>query len=272
MENYIQSMCAEAISRKWRVACIIARGNAGLKLLTWKPYNGAFTYDFKNVLAALKERYPNAPLMAAGYSLGANVVAKYCGEVKDSLLTGACSVSNPLDFYKSTFSMQSSFIGRHIFSSIMLYGLKRMINKNRDMLMKAPHADKIDFDLVNKIQDIYVFDDNVTCKLFEFPNAKAYYDSCSSLPYLRHITTPFLLISADDDEVSNTIPKDKLPEICTESSYVSAVLTRNGGHVGWLEVRNPLNPLSYFTFQNSWSDRAVGDFLEECLKKGKNSK
>ena len=77
MENYIQSMCAEATKRGWRSACIIARGNAGLKLKTWRPYNAGFTLDFQEVTEELKRRYPKAKIVACGYSLGANVITKY---------------------------------------------------------------------------------------------------------------------------------------------------------------------------------------------------
>lgn len=70
-------MCAEATKRGWRSACIIARGNAGLKLKTWRPYNAGFTLDFQEVTEELKRRYPKAKIVACGYSLGANVITKY---------------------------------------------------------------------------------------------------------------------------------------------------------------------------------------------------
>lgn len=43
------------------------------------------------------------------------------GSVCRSTLVGGCAVSNPLDLRRSTEGMKNSFLGRHIFSAIMIY-------------------------------------------------------------------------------------------------------------------------------------------------------
>lgn len=84
-----------------------------------------------------------------------------------------------------------------------------------------------------QIKDIAVFDDTLTCKIFGYETSREYYDACSSAPYLRTVKTPLLLVCSEDDEVTNTMPIDLVPKECKENPYVAAVVTRNGGHVGY---------------------------------------
>ena len=81
----------------FRVAGYLMRGCGGLPLTSRRGYSAADTPDLAEALAAIKERFPSAPIVAAGFSLGANLLVKYLGEQgsNEKFLTAAASISNP---------------------------------------------------------------------------------------------------------------------------------------------------------------------------------
>jgi predicted alpha/beta-fold hydrolase len=53
---------------------------AGLPLTSARCYSAAFTDDCHLGIEQVQERFPRAPLFAAGYSLGALILTKYLAE------------------------------------------------------------------------------------------------------------------------------------------------------------------------------------------------
>ena len=50
-------------------------------------YSASFTGDMRMVVEYVRKARPNSPLLAAGWSLGANIMMRYLGEqVRDGLL------------------------------------------------------------------------------------------------------------------------------------------------------------------------------------------
>eukprot|EP01107_Rhizomastix_libera_P013056 TRINITY_DN3468_c0_g1_i1.p1 TRINITY_DN3468_c0_g1~~TRINITY_DN3468_c0_g1_i1.p1 ORF type:complete len:394 (+),score=94.13 TRINITY_DN3468_c0_g1_i1:36-1217(+) len=262
MESYIRGMVRECRSRGWRPVVLIARGVAGLALKTWRSYNSGFTTDLRNAVSLIHQRYPSAPLLAIGYSLGANILTKFCREEKENcLLNAAVSVSSPLDLTKSQNSMHSGSIGR-LFSSFMLKGLKRMVTKNVTMFKTAPHSQSIDFESIPKMKTTLEFDNKISSKLFEMKDAYDYYEKCSSAPYVADITIPFLFLAARDDVVSADQPDNFLVPIAKQKKNISLIITNKGGHIGWF-VLDPRHPLS---FNNVWCDKTAADYMSDVLE------
>jgi hypothetical protein len=126
-EDYVRSLVAElarpqpgdaAKAAPFRCVVFNARGCADAPLRSPRLYSAAATDDLRRVLdhvaatlgaAAAAARMPAPYLLAAGFSLGANVLVKYLGEEGDGppgappaparpqLLLGAASVGNPWD-------------------------------------------------------------------------------------------------------------------------------------------------------------------------------
>ena len=79
-ENYIR-LVLEAIAARnetWGACVVNSRGCAGSKLTTGFLYNGRSTWDLRQVVNWLKEKFPNRPLFGAGFSIGANVLTNVC--------------------------------------------------------------------------------------------------------------------------------------------------------------------------------------------------
>jgi predicted alpha/beta-fold hydrolase len=80
----------------WRVAAYLMRGCGSLRLTSTRGYSAADPEDLAAALQAVKERYPEAPIAAAGFSLGGNLLVKYLAFAgANTPLTAAASISNP---------------------------------------------------------------------------------------------------------------------------------------------------------------------------------
>ena len=67
-----------------------------MELTTPRGYSAADTADLHQALARLRSRYPRASIVAAGFSLGGNLLTKYLGEYgRNTPLAAGVSVSNP---------------------------------------------------------------------------------------------------------------------------------------------------------------------------------
>ena len=61
-------------------AAILPINNAGLPLTNSRTYYAAFTDDAHFAVEEIQRRFPDAPLFAAGYSLGSLILTKYLAE------------------------------------------------------------------------------------------------------------------------------------------------------------------------------------------------
>jgi predicted alpha/beta-fold hydrolase len=96
------------------------------------------------------------------------------------------------------------------------------------------------------------FDDRYTAPMHGFRDAAEYWERSSSRQFLPGIAVPTLLLSARNDPF---LTPECFPETEAEKSsclYLEA--PESGGHVGFLDLRNGLQP---------WSERRVTEFLAE---------
>lgn len=62
----------------------LCRGCGGLKLESSRPYSQLDTDDVQTAIAGLRNMYPDAPILLAGFSLGAMLVTKYLAEARST--------------------------------------------------------------------------------------------------------------------------------------------------------------------------------------------
>jgi len=64
---------------------------AGVPLTSPQLYSSCHTDDLRQALVYISHRYPQAPLLGVGFSLGANVLTRYVAEEgEDCRLVSAC--------------------------------------------------------------------------------------------------------------------------------------------------------------------------------------
>ncbi|HEY1773501.1 MAG TPA: hydrolase [Gammaproteobacteria bacterium] len=231
LEGSIRSRYACNIMRQihamgFRGAFPYFRGCSGVPNRLPIGYHSGFTQDLEYFTGLLKQREPNTPLAAVGYSLGGNVLLKWLGESPnaDRLTTGV-AVSVPFDL-----AVCSEAIGKGLSKFYMweLMGRMKRSAQHKFQRVKAP----IKLPNISALRTFRQFDDAMTAPLHGYKDADDYYKRASSKPFLKHIKVPTLVVhSADDPFMTPAV----LPQVDELSPAVTFELTQNGGHVGFVD-------------------------------------
>lgn len=218
--------------KAFRAGCNVIRVNyrtcGGTEQLTDTIYHGGLTTDLRAVITELRERDRLSQLFIAGFSLGGNMVLKLAGEYGDDPppeIKGLAVVSASIDMRASlnllmkprNWIYQRNFLGRL---------------KDRIKLKASLFPDRYDVTGIEEIRTIEQFDDRYVAPAFGFADANDYYAKASSLPHLKRIRIPTLIIHAKDDPF---IPFEPLRDYELASNpNVLLIGTERGGHVAFI--------------------------------------
>ncbi len=234
-------------------ACLLMhfRGCHGEANKLPRAYHSGDTADVGCVINMLQHRFPGTPLAAIGFSLGGNVLMKYCGEQAEHCpLQAAVAVSAPLQLSASADRINQGF--SLIYQRYLLGRLKgtmqRKLQKHQPFPLPLSTAD------IQNLRTIRQFDDVLTAPLHGFVDAEDYYAKASAKPYLSRITKPCLLIHAKDDPflAPSVIPNQPQPPL-------QLLLSNHGGHVGFISGGTPWRPVY-------WLDLIIPAFLQQHLR------
>ncbi|KAF5358586.1 hypothetical protein D9758_007712 [Tetrapyrgos nigripes] len=265
-EAYIRSILTSACRPTsegglgYRAVVVNFRGCAGIPLTSKQLYSAGYTDDIRVALMHIVKRYPKAPLLGMGFSLGANVLVRYLAEEGDkSRLVSGCALGCPWDVAKNNDALEESFLGRNVYSKGMASNLIRILNNHASRLRSPPPQspsapptpvkpnpvhDAVVLEALNKALSLRSptleqFDDAFTSKAGGAPpvlplaSSKEYYAWASSHYVLPKVKRPLLVINANDDPVVKYVPTR--PEEVENNSTI-VVITHGGGHLGWFEV------------------------------------
>ena len=213
-------------------------------------YHAGDTGDLAHVLDYLAERWPDAPLAAVGFSLGANVLLKYLGERgEESRIRAAAAVSIPFDLAAGAKLLEESWAGR-MYIRIFLKSLKAKYRQKQALI-----GDACDTERVLSSRTFFDFDDAATARLHGFSGVDEYYGTSSSRNFIASIRVPTLLLHAEDDPF---VPPSAIPRAAIAANpWLTAAITKDGGHVGFIGG-TPLRP----TF---WAETEAARFLAQQL-------
>ncbi|MBV5319301.1 MAG: hydrolase [Desulfobulbaceae bacterium] len=193
-----------------------------------RSYHSGASEDLAEVLASL--RASGRPIAAAvGFSLGGNLLLKYLGEAGASaLLQAAAAISVPFVLADAARRLEQgpSRIYQH-------YLLTRLKHSYRHKFSTKPSPLQID---LNRIRTLWDYDQEVTAPLNGFAGADDYYARCSSMGYLKNITTPTLILHAQDDPF---MYRHDIPSPHQVGPGVRLAIQAHGGHVGFIDGRLP---------------------------------
>jgi len=105
-EAYVRNIIAPATAPVeegglgYRAVVVNSRGCAGVPLTSPQFYGLSHTDDFRQAIYYIAQKYPNAPLLGIGFSLGANILTRYVAEEGESCRL--VSSSQPWDLVKTT--------------------------------------------------------------------------------------------------------------------------------------------------------------------------
>lgn len=160
-----------------------------------------------------------------GFSLGGNMTLKYLGEQKEPRIKKAVAFSVPMDLHTSC--LQISQRSNWVYSKRFLDNLKRKI------IRKASLMPGLDTRGIESIRTLIAFDDRYTAPLHGFENAVDYYTKCSSIHFLKDISTPVLLVNALNDPFlsEECYPYEQL----RGHRHITFETPVFGGHVGFTQ-------------------------------------
>jgi uncharacterized protein len=246
--TYVLESCRLAAAAGMRPVAMNLRSCSGEPNLTPRLYHAGETGDPALVLDLLAERWPGAPVVAIGFSLGGNQLLKYLGERgSDARIRAAATVSVPFDLGLGADKLAASPVGR----LYALHFVRRLQAKYRAKLELV--GERVDPERVLAARGFRDFDEAVTARLHGFDGAADYYARCSARRFVHAIRVPTLLIQAMDDPFVDArgIP---LAEI-EANRWIQTAFTERGGHVGFIEGGG-LRP-------RFWAEREAVRFLVE---------
>ena len=253
--RYVKSLMQYLSKQGVRAVLMHFRGCSGEPNRTPRSYHSGLTTDLKFLIDTVKERYPDVPLAAAGYSLGGNALLKFLATHQYNPLDFAVSVSPPLVLAEGAKRLDHGF--SRIYQQRLLEMMKQAL-RDKHALYPEFKLDELDFENQTNFTG---FDDAVTAPLHGFKSVWDYYEKASTLNDLININTPtHILWSRDDPFFSEAcIPEDK-----QLAESVDFELTEHGGHVAFISGAIPL-------IGKSWLCERVGSLLLERLQKTKNA-
>lgn len=75
-DSYVRYAALDAAKAGFRAVVFNHKGGEGLPVTVPELYSASHTDDIRFAIAHIKQLYPKAPMMAVGWSLGANVLLR----------------------------------------------------------------------------------------------------------------------------------------------------------------------------------------------------
>jgi len=227
--HYANTLARAASENGWHAVVMNFRSCSGRLNLKPRLYHSGETGDAKYLLEQLKLQYPSAPLYAAGFSLGGNMLLKMAGELGSDLKFDAIvSVCAPIKLEES-----ARYMIKGLSRFYQLYLLRALKRKVLDKFKLHDYNAMINLDkqAIIHCQDILEFDDLFTSRIHGFKDAKDYYEKSSAFPYIMEITKPCLILHTLDDPIA---PSSILPQSTELPVHIRLEVSKSGGHVGYL--------------------------------------
>ena len=197
--------------------------------------------DFVRIAARAKVLGCPALFWFTGFSLGGQLAlwgVKAAQELEKGedlgLLAdigGAAVICPSLDSIRSLAYLVKDHWGKYLEQAIAreLKKLALAIHEN--------HPQAIDPAAIERANSIWGFDHELVIPRLGFPSVEAYYKASSGLHLLPHLQKPTLIIYAADDPMFDPEIVPDLQAACDRNPAIDLVLTRYGGHVGYLSSK-----------------------------------
>jgi predicted alpha/beta-fold hydrolase len=239
--HYLRGLLNLARQQGWAADVLIFRGCSSKMNRAPRLYHSGETSDLDYVVRRLIAENPSQPLVAAGFSLGGNVLLKWLGEQGEftpEQFRAAAAVSVPYDLERGSRHLERPF--SRIYARHFLRTLRR-----KALAKLAQHPGLFDELALRRAATLFVFDDAVTAPMHGFAGARDYYSRASSKQFLSHIRRPTLLLSSLDDPFLPREVLDSVAIMAVDNQCLSVEFHEHGGHVGFVGGRYPWCPEYY---------------------------
>ncbi len=228
------------------------RGAGESRGCTPPMFHSGLTDDVRRAVAWLAARYDRVGM--AGFSLGGQLVLRTLGEWgadAPAEVRVAVTVSAPLDLART--ADFSNTVEASPYRWYVVHGLRTRYAALRGVLPAAIARAGVD-----GVRTIRGYDDRVVAPLHGFTDAADYYARCSAAAVLGEVVVPTVVIHAEDDPLVPVGPVEAAR--ATASARVRFVVTRRGGHVGYLAARCLAGDPDRF-----WAENRIAAILDAVL-------
>lgn len=243
-----QALLSMAAKRGWRGVLMHFRGCGKVPSRHPRGHHAGDTADAYWLMSMLGKRYPHAPKVAVGLSVGGNVLLKLVAEQGgDGLdLSGAIAVSAPLDLASRSDALNIGHARGH---------QRRLLKRMRRKIEAKQALDRFPLGItqqqLERLDTLWAFDNEITAPLYGFSSATDFYRRASAGPLLDRIELPTLILHAEDDPF---VPADIFMRLPLPSANVRIELAKHGGHLGFIEQHKGL--------PRSWMVRRIAAQLD----------
>ena len=230
--HYALALMALLASIGWRGVVPHFRGCSGEPNRLARAYHSGDYAEVGWMLHTIRALAPNAPMFAAGVSLGGSALLNWLGREEHrarDILEAAAAVSTPLDLTAAGIA-----IGQGLNRIYSRHFLSTLVPKALAMARRFPVV--LDAAAIAPCRTMYRFDDVVTAPLHGFGGADDYWMRASSKPWLKGIAVRTLVLNARNDPF---IPAESLPSRAEASAAVTLEQPEDGGHGGFLSPSFP---------------------------------
>ncbi|WP_296658598.1 alpha/beta fold hydrolase [Paraburkholderia sp.] len=250
--HYARTMAAAAAARGWHAVIPHFRSCSGPLNLLPRFYHLADANEVDWMLHRFAALH-RGPLVAAGVSLGANVLLHWLAQQREDasiVVKAVAAVSAPLDVHAGGEMLSHGF--GLIYTRSFLKTLKA---KALQKLEQYPGL--FDANAVLASRTLFEFDNVVTAPLHGFRNADDYWTRATVGPKLSEIAVPTLVLNARNDPF---LPDRALPSPGEVSAAVELEQPAHGGHVGFMT--------GPFPGRSDWLAERVTGYLSRFVAHG----
>lgn len=246
---YVRRVLELGWARQLEVWTVNHRGCGSGRGLARGTYHSGVASDLGAVFALARKLRPQTRLLAVGFSLSANALLLNLGDGHDGphiKPDRAIAVNPPIDLARCSELISAP---RHrVFNSFFVRSCVRSVREREldGLIPSGRYA-------VHARMTLAEFDDVYTAPAGGFADRHDYYARCSAKQVLPRITTPTVIVHAEDDPFIDA-------QDFRSARFGSGIhlhLERHGGHVGYISRDLP---------HRRWLDYALGHYLDELLK------
>lgn len=228
--RYMLGTAAKAMRAGFNTVRLNLRNCGNTEHLTHTLYNSGMSGDVLSVANELFDQDGLRDIFLAGFSMSGNIVLKLAGENGDMIsgrIAGVCAVSPSVDLNACAAAIERR--DNWLYQKSFMRSLHRRIKQKEKLF-----PDLYDATDIRLIRTIREFDERYTAVDGGYANADDYYARASSLPMIKDIRIPTLIVHAQDDPF---IPFDSLrhPSIAA-NQHVVLLAPEHGGHLGFVSA------------------------------------
>lgn len=202
-------------------------------------YHSGRSEDLAAVVREARRRWPQAKLIASGFSMSGNLLLNLLSRHQGADLPDAAFIVNPAMNLLATSERLAIGLNR-LYDSRFVRDLMVLVERKHRSGQSVPLPKK-------RPRTVAEFDETITSKIAGFRDRLEYYRECSSMPHVHRVTTPCIVLTAADDPF---VPADDFRKAAWSSS-MRVRIEKTGGHLGYL------NRLNSRTSYERWLDLAT---------------